>query len=440
MRAKIDPSLDLIWFYTAATLRDRDFKEGENLKRFQSLKELFDLIVSCSASSSGLKSIALVSPVAFHAYNLLANVLKRELSDEIEQKSLRDVKLLVDSILGYFSVCCTSLKNSSEESECVGLIWQTTEHGVGERFEALGSWIDKWVSEFIMFGTLLKIMLERVLPVSSLLSSDEEVLLKKVRFDAVIMVEYSFLDTSRLLQQSVELMKMIAMARLIVTNNAIELFRRDGDQKRTLLYKRFLYFSFFFPNHQFDQQSYRYRGEKEQTKRIIAKSFSSVFTSLGWVLNLEDRGIKVFEVISNYRANILWDCSSGDNEQSVNMVDDKQLYADLLFFIDNKGEEKDKNEDDMEEEDIDKIENVNDSICNAFITTARTMNSTENNLTRKCGEGKGAEKMKTIKFVKYDLPKNANVESENSMLVDDGSGSESDVENLSSDEDMDAKN
>ncbi|KAK6944857.1 hypothetical protein RJ641_025959 [Dillenia turbinata] len=499
MPAKIDPPLDSIWFYTAAALRDRDFKEGESLKRLQSLKELFDLIVSCSASSSGLKSIALVSPVVFHAYNLLADVLKSELSDKKEKKLLRDVKSLVDSILGYFSVCCTSLKNLSEGSECVGLnvlwkdlisAWLNGDYEEGEslrEFFPLSSdeicrglcregcnlgdfagvvmvevfllrlclncsgrpqnlglekdlkvWAVGSISGFqssYMFGTLLKIMLEPVLPVSSLLSSNEEVLLRKVLFDAVIMVEYSFLETSRLLRQSVELMKMIAMARLIVTNNAIELFRKDGDQKRAISYIN-AFSGSSLPSQIIDLISSHIgmEGKKNRPKGSSPRAF------LDWVLNLEDRGIKLFEVISNYRANILWDSSGGDDERSVDMVDGKQLDADLLFFIDNKGEESDKSEDDMEEEkDIEEVENVDDSISNAFITAAQTMSSIETSLTRKCREGKSAEKMKRIKFAKYDLSENANAERENSVLVDDGSSSESDVENPSSDEDMDAR-
>lgn len=56
-------------------------------------------------------------------------------------------------------------------------------------------------------------------------SSEDEVLLRNVLYDAVILVEYSFLSPERAISIPAEHMKCLAMARLIITYEAIELFR-----------------------------------------------------------------------------------------------------------------------------------------------------------------------------------------------------------------------
>lgn len=56
-------------------------------------------------------------------------------------------------------------------------------------------------------------------------SSEDEVLLRKVLYDAVILVEYSFLNPERVINVPTEHMKCLAMARLIITHEAVEFFR-----------------------------------------------------------------------------------------------------------------------------------------------------------------------------------------------------------------------
>ncbi|XP_018502175.1 uncharacterized protein LOC103943961 isoform X1 [Pyrus x bretschneideri] len=89
-----------------------------------------------------------------------------------------------------------------------------------------------------LFDVLLRMLLEETLPVTSLLSNEDEVLLRKVLYDAIVLVEYSFLnpDPERVIHVPAELMKSIAMERLIVAHEAVEYFRENRDQRRAVSY------------------------------------------------------------------------------------------------------------------------------------------------------------------------------------------------------------
>lgn len=103
-------------------------------------------------------------------------------------------------------------------------------------------------------------------------------------------------------------------------------------------------------------------------------------------------------------------------------MEGKKKDDDILFYIDNKGEDEDADED-----------KVNKSMSTAFVAAAHRMESTENG-GRKRKEGRSAEKK--IKFVKYDLFQNSDsARARPSFVSNDGFSSESEVENPVSDED-----
>ena len=56
-------------------------------------------------------------------------------------------------------------------------------------------------------------------------SSEDEVLLRKVLYDVIILVEYSFLDPKKAIHITAEHMKIIAMRRLILAHEAVKYFR-----------------------------------------------------------------------------------------------------------------------------------------------------------------------------------------------------------------------
>lgn len=65
-------------------------------------------------------------------------------------------------------------------------------------------------------------------------SSADEISLRKVIYDAIILCEYPFLNPERAIHLPVDRLRSLDMARLIVTNEAIEYLRYEIMEK--LLY------------------------------------------------------------------------------------------------------------------------------------------------------------------------------------------------------------
>lgn len=97
----------------------------------------------------------------------------------------------------------------------------------------------------------------------------------------------------------------------------------------------------------------------------------------------------------------------------------------LLFYMDNKGEDEHKDEED---------EKVNRSTNAAFVDAAHTMTSSEKRGRKR--KGKTAEKKGKIKFVKYDLHQNSDsTGGRPSLINNDSINIWSEAENPHSDED-----
>lgn len=117
-----------------------------------------------------------------------------------------------------------------------------------------------------------------------------------------------------------------------------------------------------------------------------------------------------------YRSKLVRDTSKTDFEQPASKLDSKRVEEDLLFYVDNKGEKEDTDEEDK---------NTNESMNAAFVAASHTMKSMDKE-GRKRKEG-SAEKEKKTKYIKYELLNN----------YESSSGSE--VENPLSDEDSESK-
>jgi len=110
MLTKLDPSFDVMWVYSAIKFGCRKSLKGDNLQQISAAKALFQLISACSASVSGSKSIALLAPVVF----MIHSVVKEQFELKREKKVMKEVKSLVDMILGFMSICCSKI---SEERD-----------------------------------------------------------------------------------------------------------------------------------------------------------------------------------------------------------------------------------------------------------------------------------------------------------------------------------
>lgn len=143
----------------------------------------------------------------------------------------------------------------------------------------------------------------------------------------------------------------------------------------------------------------------------------------GWILNMENRGIQIFDNdMSSYRAKLVLD-NSEDSKVSA-YKENQKSDADLLFYIDNKGEPEDE---------VEKDEKMTEAVSAAFVVAAQSVQSAEHGgRKRKAGNIK---KKNQLKFLKYNLYEDSAPSAEKPTVVDkNGLSSVSDVENPSSDE------
>ncbi|XP_059284359.1 uncharacterized protein LOC132037771 [Lycium ferocissimum] len=480
IQCRVDPPFEAVWVYSSLIYRSFSF-ENDPLKRVAAIKDLFQFIVSCSASCYSFKSVALIAPVMYNVFKLVKGLKGFEQNGKKEKKFVREVNGLVDSILGYVNVCCESVEeNNCDVSEGfvrpmreLVNVWmwdnrvedemraffpllsdETVERVNGEgcemgalagcviaeafllklclRFMEVGSRkelhdeLRAWIVASItgirnayFFETLLTMLLEPSFPTASPLNSDDQRCLRKILYDAVVLVEYSFLKPERMGQLSAKHVKSIIMARLLVTGEAIELNRKQKDQMKAISYTN------AFSGSSLPSLIIKWiRSEIGTEDKASEPSCSSPAALLGWILKIENGGIRIFDNnMSKTRAKLLLDSMPEGFEQPALKDSKKKSDTDLIFYIDNKGEE------DEEEGD----EKMNESASAAFVSAAHTMQSVEPEKRKR--KGKDSKHKNRVKFLKYSLHENSGSKQGQSSVADsDDSSSESDVENPSTDE------
>ncbi|XP_022960841.1 uncharacterized protein LOC111461526 [Cucurbita moschata] len=485
IQARDDPPLESIWFYSALTFRSRiSTMNGDFLDRVATMKILFQTTCSCSAPCGSSKTIALLSPVVYEVYKLISDMLGKDLSSKREKKAMREVKSLVETMLGFINL--SSCKDSDQNGESLDFnlvtpfvdlisIWANSNEGLDQflplvssevrgefssgvcdirrlagvviaetflmklcldinsgrsrqdlendlRIWAVGS-ITR-IKNFYFFETLVRFLLEATLPVMSLLSTEDEALLRKILYDALILVDYSFLNDEKAINLPADHVAFLAVKRLILTHEAIEFYREHGDQNRAISYLN------AFSTSLVSSQIIRWvKSQIPSNENFNHPKGSSPKIFLEWLLKAEDHGVRVFDsTISNRRAKLVLDTSksvSGHPTSEGNSVDDE-----LLFYIDKQGE----NENGSEEEDRVMDESVNA----ALVSAAHTMSTTQNGSGKKKRQ-RMAKKQKKIKFTKYDLVLNSDVTELRSAVEDNDTDSEGEVHNPHSDEDSDTK-
>ncbi|KAI8021793.1 hypothetical protein LOK49_LG03G01243 [Camellia lanceoleosa] len=493
MQARANPPLETIWVYSALTFRHTNLPKVEPLDRISATKTLFQLISGCSATCSSSKSIGLLAPVIYEVYRVIADFKGKDLGSKREKKVMREIKYLVNAILGYISVCCSA----HDDSDGLGLdsedfilslgdlirVWIGGDDEIDDTLESkemfklffplLGDDIVGWpsvegraVSElagvviteafllrlclnfslgvskqesriwaigcitgfqhFFFFETLARMLLQNTLPVISLLSSEDELSLRKLLYDAVILVEYSFLNPDKVIHVLAKHIKSLAITRVVVTHKATELFRKEGDHTKAISYIN------AFSGSQLPSQLIKLvtsdvhmDSKAGQPKGLSPKAL------LKWLFKLEGLGIRVLDDgIAENHSRLVLDISEFEHEQQAYNTERTKPDADL-FYIDEKGEEEDGSQDD---------ERTNESMSAAFVAAAHTLtSSTENGRKRK--EKGSVEKKKRVKFLKYNLSNNTGSSGEKStFLRNSGSSSGSEVdENPRSDEDLEEK-
>lgn len=463
MHAKVDPPVEVIWVYAAINFRGRNLEKGDALDRIMAAKDLFQLLSACSASVCASKSIALLAPVVFLVQKVIVELFGRELKLKREKKAMREVKSLVDVVLGYISLCCDK-KVTEEEHGSVDLnlilpltdlarVWVDVN---GDGFESLlplvsrdscgwicarefhvgylggavimeaffmkfclsfhlpmsrdelemnlKSWAVGSISTFqniYFLEILMRTALETPLPLMSILKPEDEILSRKVLFDAVLLVDYPFLYLDA------KYIKSLTLTRLIVTHEAVEYFRQLGDQNRAVSYIKA--FSASHMPVQIIKWVTSQNGLEEKAGRANGSSPTAL---INWLLSLENRGIRIFEddILKRHAASCR-DISQA--EHSAGNLEGK-IADDDLFYVDTGNDDK-----------------QNKLISDAFVAAAQTMKLSDNGARKR----KGKHGEKKIKFVKYDLHQDSEPVKARISAADDSSSEESEVEDPVSDTD-----
>ncbi|XP_058206654.1 uncharacterized protein LOC131320090 [Rhododendron vialii] len=484
MQARANPPLETIWVYSALSFNRTNLPKDEIFDRVSAAKDLFQSVAGFSASCSSSKSIVLLAPVVYEVCILVADLEgKEELGAKREKKVVREIKSLVDAVLGNISVCCSangddgggdfcrpfeelvrvwigqdieakevfklffpllgdeivrrlSVEGSSV-SEVAGVViaeafllklcldfrWGDSEPGLEKELRnwAVGSITG--FRNFYFFDTLVRILLEQTLPVNSLLSSEDEVSVRKVIYDAVILAEYSFLNLNKLVDLPAKRVTNLAIARVLVTHEATELFRRKGDQTKAISYIN-AFSGSTLPTQLVKLVSNEIgMGSKAGQPRGLSPR-----ALMKWLLNLEDQGFRLLdEGIAQYKSRLTFDILEAEHEQLAYNRRGTKTDADLGFFIDNKGEDGSEND-----------ERTKESMNAAFVKAAHTMTSAENGGGRKRKGGRSGGKKKHIKFLKYNLHNDSGASGENlAFLRNHEVSTGSEVVDPLSDEDID---
>ncbi|KAM7274483.1 hypothetical protein ACFE04_016349 [Oxalis oulophora] len=476
MQAKLDPAFESIWVYSALSFRVHN-KSNQNdpFTQISLIKDLFQLISACSGSCTSSKSIALLVPVVYEVFNVFIELSKSGLEGKKEKKVVKEIKSLVEVVMGYIGICCS--RDFSEESDLDLIVsfkdlmgfWVGGEsdrvvesflplasgevgreigqgnidvgylagvvmvevfllklclnfklgNGGVELEQELRSWVVCSITGFKNFyflEILVRMLLEPTLPVTSLMTSENVGLLRKILYDVVILVEFSFLNPERAIHIPADRMKSLALTRLIVTCQAIEFSRKDGDQKRAISYTT------AFSNSVLCSQLMRWAiNHIADEKESISKG-SSPRALLKWLLSLENQGLTVFDnlTLKSYARSVL-DNSRDDHQAK---VEGKKVDADL-FFIDKVGEREDTNGSDTDIE-------GNESMSAALIAAAQSLKKTKSDRRKRTEKGTSGKKKK-VKYTKYDLDNSSGF----SLSDQDRLSNDSEVEDPITDEDVD---
>ncbi|KAJ9547904.1 hypothetical protein OSB04_020447 [Centaurea solstitialis] len=471
-QAKPKPLLETIWFFSGLTFKIKNSPKDDLLGEVLAVKELFQSITASSASCSSSICIALIAPVVFKLHRLAVDLKRKEVDLRIGKKVSREIRSLVDVILGYFNVCCEGSIGNEENSELVRplvdlvSIWlhgeeignECGKNGLKEFFPLLSDEIVDCVSgegesvvellaggvilegfllklclkfsdgscsrkelqnelrswaicsitgfrNFYFFDMLVKMLLEPKLTVMSLLSSEDESLLRKLLYDVVILPDYSFLNMDKIGHIPNNQIKNNILSRLTVTHEAIELFRKNKDHTKAISYTN-AFSSSHLPTlvTKLVTSELGMQGKESQLKGSSPAAF------LKWMLDLEDQGLSLCDgFMSKHRERLVGYSSKMDLDQPSSKKTDNSL----LFFIDNKGNNEDEDE------------NINDSMNDVFVAAAREMQSGK--------KRKEAEKKNDgVKFQRHNISGSRSV----AELEKDVSDSASEVDDPDSDEDL----
>ncbi|KAM7507544.1 hypothetical protein LguiA_017997 [Lonicera macranthoides] len=434
-----DPPLEIIWFYSAITYHSSKSALKDNSNELLVAKDMFQLLVSCSSPCNGFRKVAVLVPVVYELFNRLCD-FPRNLSLR------REIEGLVEGIISYISICC-----GNYDKECGNLldnhmacfsdlirVWTVDRggdnleiffplvseeicRGIGEsgvgylagvvmievfllslclKFGArvptdeLEKGIRDWAVQIIkgfhncyFLDMLLRVLLEPHLPVTTLLKSEDEVLLRKVLYDAVLLEEYSFLNSGSLAQLlGCNDLKNLSLVWLLVADNAMQFVRENGDHIRATSYA-----DAFSVSHLPNQLMKWVTSQNSMEETLSRPKISTPKALIKWLLVLDDQGIRIFnDNVFKFHAKAAISKLTVEYELPEFKPNNENQNADSFFHIGNEANRDNEVNGDQE---------MVDSLDHEFSVEV----SPATNGRRKREEGFVNEGLPRIKLVKYNI-------------------------------------
>ncbi|KAG6391207.1 hypothetical protein SASPL_148960 [Salvia splendens] len=280
IQTMLDPPLEITWFYAAVTFHTA--KRNSPASRVLIAKDLLNLFTQCSNLSSASKKIALLAPVVYDLYSIVCDSRMTELHERIEVGKLvenmvcymmvsagvydygnEDVECdtavvcfedlirvwttdrgggscsFVETLRMFFPLLSdgtwTTMNAGCGIRELVGIVQlevfflrlyvsfssgMYTEDALKDARDQAVQTI-KGFRNIYFLDMLLKMLSGPSLPIAASMSYGDAVLLHKVMYDAVILVDYSFYS-GRWIQSSASQLKKLALAWVLATDQAIQ--------------------------------------------------------------------------------------------------------------------------------------------------------------------------------------------------------------------------
>ncbi|KAJ8531408.1 hypothetical protein K7X08_026842 [Anisodus acutangulus] len=322
-----NPPLEITWFYSAVTYHT---SKSVGFSKTIVAKDLFQLLISCSCSCNGTKKIALLAPLLY-VFDTICEFSRNGLclSNEI-----RD---LVEKFGDYVCVCLADHVNGDGFDEgivcfedLVG-VWMVDRVGKCAKFEenlgvfflivsvevhktrcGIRNLAGTVMCEVFLLNLSLKFNTRFVneesqkdaqnwicfseffwkkrLVVTALLSSEDAVVLQKLLYDAVIMVDYSFLSSGRWFQLPESYFRNLDLLWSLVADNAIQFARITCDQDRLTAYVN------AFSESQLPSELLKWVSIRAGTEENLNnQKLMTPKALIRWLFVLEDQGLWVFD-------------------------------------------------------------------------------------------------------------------------------------------------
>ncbi|XP_042036965.1 uncharacterized protein LOC121783001 [Salvia splendens] len=294
IQTMLDPPLEITWFYAAVTFHTA--KRNSPASRVLIAKDLLNLFTQCSNLSSASKKIALLAPVVYDLYSIVCDVRMTELHERVEVGKLVENMVCYMTVsagvydYGNEDVECDTAVVCFED---LIRVWTTDRGGGSCSFvEALrmffpllgdGTWTTMnagcgirelvgivqlevfFLRLYVSFSSgmctedvlkdardhavqtikgfrniyfldmLLKMLSGPSLPIAASMSHGDAVLLHKVLYDAVILVDYSFYS-GRWIQSSARQLKKLALEWVLAADQAIQFARAAKEKSWAISY------------------------------------------------------------------------------------------------------------------------------------------------------------------------------------------------------------